>query len=117
MNAPGGARDVLKVKSPPQPRKLQAWQAYHALTYESKWKPHVNEAWTTYKEKWQSENPNKKPEKTRLEIMVEFMRAKFNEEDEEMKKRCEEYRDPEVWAVLNPEKVKPQAAINEAFQS
>jgi hypothetical protein len=112
-----GARDVLKIKSPPQLRKLQAWQAYHALTYESKWKPHVNKAWTTYKEVWVAEHGNEKPEKSRLEVMVEFMKAKFNEEDEDMKKRCEEYRKPEMWAVLNPAKGKPQAAKNEAFQS
>ena len=117
VNAHGGPRDVLKVKSPPQPRKLQAWQAYHAMTYESKWKPHVNEAWTTYKKEWRSKHPNEKPEKSRLEIMVEFMKAKFNEEDEDVKKCCEEYRKPEIRAVLNPEKVKPQAAINQAFQS
>jgi len=48
--------------------------------------------------------------------MVKFMRAKFNEEDEDMKKCCKEYQKPEVWAVLNPEKFKPQAAINKAFQ-
>jgi len=117
VNANGGACDVLKIKSPPQPRKLQAWQAYHVLTYESIWKPHVNKAWMTYKEKWLSEHPNEKPEKTQLEIMAEFMKEKFNEENEEMKKHCEEYRKPEMQAVLNPAKVKPQAAINEAFQS
>lgn len=87
------------------------------MTYENKWKPHVDEAWTTYKEKWLSEHPNEKPEKNRFSIMVEFMRARFNEESEEMKKHCEEYRKPEMQAELNPEKVKPQAAINEGFQS
>jgi hypothetical protein len=71
----------------------------------------------TYKNEWQSEHPNEKPGKTRFEIMVEFMKAKFKEENEEMKRRCEEYRKPEMRAVLNPGKVKPQAARNEAFQS
>jgi len=36
---------VLKVKGKPQPKKLQPWQAYHVLTYESHWKPHVDAAW------------------------------------------------------------------------
>jgi len=61
VNAHGGARKILKVKLPPQPRKLQA---YHALTYKSKWKPHLDEAWTMYKKEWHSEHPNEKPEKS-----------------------------------------------------
>jgi len=44
------------------------------------------------------------------------MKGKFNEENDDMKKRCEEYQKPEMQAVLNPAKAKPQAAINEAFQ-
>ena len=111
MNACGGHCDVLKVKSLLQPRKLQGWQAYHTLTYASKWKPHVDEVWKTYKEKWQSKHPTEKPQKTWLEIMVEVIRAKFSEEDEDMKKCCEEYWKPEMQALLNPKKVKPQGAI------
>jgi hypothetical protein len=51
---------VLKVKPMPKSRKLQPWQAYHALTYESKWKPHIDTAWTNYKKAWADEHPDKK---------------------------------------------------------
>ena len=75
-----------------KPRMLQTWQAYHALTYETKWKPHVDKAWEIYKAEWESQNPSEKPPKNRFTIMVEFMKEKFNNETEEMKLRCEEYR-------------------------
>jgi hypothetical protein len=87
----GGARGaVLKIKS--KPKMLQSWQAYHALTYESIWKLHVDKEWEKYKAEWEVENPNEKPPKKRLQIMVEFMKGKFDNESEEMKARCEEYR-------------------------
>lgn len=38
------------------------------------------------------ENPNEKPPKKRLQIMVEFMKEKFKNKTEEMKACCEEYR-------------------------
>lgn len=88
LSGPQGA--VLKIKA--KPKMLQAWQAYHALTYEKKWKPFVDEAWEAYKTEWVSENPTEKPPKNRFQIMVEFMREKFNDETEDMKSRCEEYR-------------------------
>lgn len=84
----GGA--VLKIKA--KPKMLQDWQAYHALTYESQWKPHVDKEWEKYKARWEVENPDEKPPKKRLQIMVEFMKEKFKNETEEMKARCEEYR-------------------------
>jgi len=74
----GGAHDILKVKPPTLPRKLQPWQAYHVLTYHSQWKLHVDAAWAL-------EHPDEKPEKGRFQIMVEFMKAKFGEETDEMK--------------------------------
>ena len=88
LSGPQGA--VLKIKA--KPKMLQAWQAYHALTYEKKWKPFVDEAWEAYKTEWVSENPTEKLPKNRFQIMVEFMREKFNDETEDMKSRCEEYR-------------------------
>jgi hypothetical protein len=75
-----------------KPRALQAWQAYQALTYESKWKPFVDEEWDRYKNEWASENPDEKPLKTRFTIMIEFMKEKFANETDEMKERCEELR-------------------------
>jgi hypothetical protein len=87
----GGPRGaVLKIK--PKPKMLQAWQAYHALTYDSQWKPHVDKEWEKYKAEWEVENPETKPAKKRLQIMVEFMKEKFKNETEEMKAQCEEYR-------------------------
>ena len=71
---------------------LQDWQAYQALTYEQQWKPHVDEAWATYKTEWEAEHPNEKPPKKRIQIMVEFMKEKYKNETVEMKARCEEYR-------------------------
>lgn len=41
---------------------------------------------------WESENPSEKPPKNRFTIMVEFMKEKFENETEEMKLQCEEYR-------------------------
>lgn len=76
----------------PRPKMLQVWQAYHALTYETQWKPHVDKEWARYKTEWESENPSEKPPKNRFTIMVEFMKEKFKNETEEMKLRCEEFR-------------------------
>ena len=44
-----------------KPKMLQAWQAYHALTYESQWKPQVDKEWAKYKLEWESQNPSEKP--------------------------------------------------------
>ena len=111
------ASDILRVKPPPRPRILQAWQAYHALTYQSRWKPQVDTAWSEYKEAWTIEHPNEKPEKGRFQIMVEFIKQKFNEETEEMKRECEEYRKPEKREELSPAPVKAESAVNEDFQA
>ncbi|EDR04228.1 uncharacterized protein LACBIDRAFT_330706 [Laccaria bicolor S238N-H82] len=63
---------ILKIK--PKPKMLQEWQAYHALTYTKQWKPYVDNEWETYKKEWEAVNPNeKKPPKSRLQIMVEFI--------------------------------------------
>jgi len=105
----GGARDILKVKPPPRARKLQPWQAYYALNYESQWKPHINAVWSEYKTAWTTEHPNEKPEKSRFQIMIEFMKQKFKEETEEMIKRCNEYQKPD-------DPVKSESAINASFQ-
>jgi hypothetical protein len=97
------------VKPPPRARKLQPWQAYYALTYESQGKPHINAVWSEYKTAWTTEHPNEKPEKSRFQIMIEFMKQKFKEETEEMIKRCNEYQKPD-------DPVKSESAINASFQ-
>jgi hypothetical protein len=71
---------------------LQDWQAYHALTYETQWKTHIDKEWARYKNDWELQNPTVKPPKTRFTIMVEFIKEKFKNETEEMKLRCDEYR-------------------------
>jgi hypothetical protein len=112
--AVNGTHDILKVNPAPRPKKLQAWQAYHALTYRSQWKPHVDTAWSEYQKAWKAEHSTEKPEKNRFQIMVEFMKEKYNEETEEMKKKCEEYERPED---RNPTPVKSESDINTDFQS
>ena len=81
---------ILKIKQ--KLKLLQDWQAYQALTYESKWKPHINKEWERYKREWASEHPNENLPKKRFTIMVEFMKENFKNESEEMKQRCEDYR-------------------------
>ena len=108
----GGPRNaVLKIKS--KPKMLQGWQAYHALTYESLWRPHVDKEWENYKAGWEVENPDEKPPKKRLQIMVEFMKEKFKNETEEMKACCEEYR---LARKESPVPNESEAARNLGFQ-
>lgn len=71
---------------------LQDWQAYQALTYEKKWKPHIDKEWEKYKTEWEVEHPNEKPPKRRIQIMTEFIKEKYKNETDEMKERCEEFR-------------------------
>jgi hypothetical protein len=85
-----GSQAILKMK--PKPKVWQSWQAYKALTYESKWKPVVNEAWDDYVKTWEKEHPDEKPEKRRLVFLMEFMKEKLAGETDEMKKCVEEHR-------------------------
>ena len=84
--------------------------------YESRWKPHVDTAWTEYQKAWKSEHLNVKPEKSRFQIMVEFMKAKFQEEDDEMKNLHEKYWKPETREEVSPAPVKSVSAINTGYQ-
>ena len=103
---------VLKIKT--KPKMLQDWQAYHALTYEKKWKPHVDDEWERYKTEWTSEHPNEKPPKKRFTIMVEFMKEKFKNESDEVKQQCEEYR--RTLKSESPVPIDSEEARNLAFQ-
>jgi hypothetical protein len=103
----------VNLKSMTPPRKLQPWQAYHLLTYESRWKPHVDQAWTDYKKAWEYEHPSEMPEKKRFQIMVEFMKAKFEDEDEEVKKKCNDYQRGET---ISPEPVL-SSTVNNDYQA
>lgn len=88
----GTVTAVLDLKL--KPKMLQAWQAYHALTYEKQWKLQVDKLWETYKTEWESKNANldEKPPKSQLQLMNEFMREQYQAADEDMKKQCEAYQ-------------------------
>jgi hypothetical protein len=107
---------VLSIKPKPQTRKLHLWQAYQALTYESRWKPDVDAAWSDYKNEWMAEHPNEKPQKNRFQIMIEFMKEKFEGETEEMKRQCEEYREARHRDTGSPDPVKFDSVKNTEFQ-
>ena len=73
-------------------RMLQAWQAYHDLTYESKWKAEIDSQWTEYVNNWKAENPELPVDQTRFAFMNTFIKSKFAEETEEMKEDVENHR-------------------------
>lgn len=85
-----GSQAILKIKA--KPKVLQSWQAYKELTYESKWKPVVDEACDDYVTTWEKEHPDEKPEKKCLVFLMEFMKEKLAGETDEMKKHVEEHR-------------------------
>ena len=91
LSANATSQGIIKVKLQTKPKMLQAWQAYQALTYETKWKPDVDTAWNDYKLAWASKNPNEKTPKNRFQIMIEFMKEKYAEETNKMKEHCEVY--------------------------
>ena len=70
---------------------LQSWQAYHALTYHTKWKPFIQERWDAYQKEWASEHLDEKPPKGWFQIMLEFMKEKYARETAEIRANCEEY--------------------------
>jgi hypothetical protein len=70
-----------------------------------------------YTKAWGLEHPDQKPEKGRFQIMVEFMKAKFNEETDEMKAQCEEYRKPENREELSLKPAKSRVSINTEYQA
>jgi len=77
-------------------KTLQEWQVYHVMTYQSQWKPIVDEEWEKYKSTWEAENPGKELDETRFSFMASFMRQKYLEETEDVqnnvKKRREELK-------------------------
>jgi len=73
-------------------RLLQPSQAYHVLTYESKWKTEIDREWQAYTTSWAKEHPGEVLKKTRFEFMNTFIKAKYDAETPEMKVKVEEYR-------------------------
>jgi hypothetical protein len=115
-NVAPGSLGILKIERKPQPRILQPWQAYQALTYESRWKPEVDAAWSTYKNVWLTEHPEEKPPKIRFQIMIEFIKEKFEKETDEVKSQCEEYRKTRQVEAATPDPDKPDSVKNTKFQ-
>ncbi|KIJ91185.1 hypothetical protein K443DRAFT_135548 [Laccaria amethystina LaAM-08-1] len=115
-NVAPGSLGILKIERKPQPRILQPWQAYQALTYESRWKPEVDAAWSTYKNVWLTEHPEEKPPKNRFQIMIEFIKEKFEKETDEVKSQCEEYRKTRQVEAATPDPDKPDSVKNTKFQ-
>jgi hypothetical protein len=85
-----GTNGILKIKQ--KPKTMQPWQAYQALTYESRWKEVVDKGWGDYVAKWKTENPDEKLAKTRLVFLMEFMKEKLAAESDAVKKEVEDYR-------------------------
>jgi hypothetical protein len=111
-----GSLGILKIKPKTQQKMLQPWQAYHALTYETRWKTEVNMAWSTYKNTWLAEHPEEKPPKNWFQIMIEFMKEKFERESNEVKNQCEEYRKARQVEATTSDPDKPDSVKNAKFQ-
>ena len=112
-NIAAGSLTILKIKQKTQPRMLQPWQA---LTYKSKWKTEVDVAWSTYKSMWTTEHPEEKLPKSRFQIMIEFIKEKFEQESDEVKKQCEDYRRTRQVKAATPDPDKPDSVKNAKFQ-
>ena len=84
-----GTNAVLKVKA--KSKKLQPWQAYQALMYESQWKKDIDKAWVNYLAMWTVKNTDEKPPITRLVFLMQFMKEKLAAESDEAKKEVEDY--------------------------
>ncbi|KAM6489977.1 hypothetical protein JOM56_014556 [Amanita muscaria] len=73
-------------------RLWQPWQAYHNLTYETKWKGEISYKWEEFTTAWVKENPGLPLSKTRFEFSNSFIKEKFETESQEMKDKVEEHR-------------------------
>lgn len=76
-------------------KKRRLWQpvqAYHDLTYEQIWKPIIDVEWEYHLKNQNADNQGQVLNKNRFVFMNQFMRDRYNEEDEEMKQRVEEHR-------------------------
>ena len=76
----------------------------------------MNAAWSEYKTKWTAEHPNEKLPKSRFQIMIEFMKKKFEAETEELKKQCEDYQEARQHDAGSPDPAKSDSAKNAEFQ-
>jgi hypothetical protein len=83
------------------------------MTYETQWKGDVDKIWAEYKIEWVASHPDEKPEKTRFEIMNEFMKERFAQATPEILKEVEDYRQK----VKYETGLSPEDTTNLALQS
>lgn len=89
VSTPSGVA-TLKLR---KKRKMQAWQAYQAMTYESQWKAVIEVEWKAYCSEWaQSQHAEGEKAETLFNFRNKFMREKYNNETEEVKQQVEEFR-------------------------
>jgi hypothetical protein len=86
-----GSRGMLKLQV--KPRIPLEWQVYQLMTYESKWKPIIDEEWDELKKNWEEENPETKMTETRFNFMNTFLQEKYNQEPEDIKDQVRKRRE------------------------
>lgn len=88
-STPASSFGTLSLK---KKQKLQAWQAYHLLTYETQWKPVIDKEWAELCTEWEKLHPDEKIPQTWFAFMNKFMKEKFDKETDKVKKQVEEYQ-------------------------
>ncbi|KIJ90796.1 hypothetical protein K443DRAFT_116087 [Laccaria amethystina LaAM-08-1] len=81
---------LLKITG--QSRLRQEWQVYQSMTYENKWKEVIDSEWDEYQKKWKLDHPNTNLPQKRFAFMNSFLKEKYKEEAEEVKKEVRERR-------------------------
>lgn len=75
---------------------MQAWQAYHTMTYENKWKATIESQWQAHCAEWEQSHPGEAMTVTQFIFMNNFMKERYNEETEAVKQEVKEFRDNTV---------------------
>ena len=103
-----GSRGLLKITG--QSRLRQEWQVYQGMTYENKWKEIIDSEWDDYQKKWKADHPDTDLPQKRFTFMNSFLKEKYKEESEEVKKEVRERR-----AAMNAE-IEEEAKRNDGYQ-
>ena len=85
-----GTRGLLKING--QTRFRQEWQVYQTMTYESKWKPVIDNEWDAYQAKWKADHPGTDLPQGRFTFMNSFLKDKYNSESDKVKTAVKERR-------------------------
>ena len=72
------------------------------MTYKTQWKTIVDEEWEKYRSAWKAKNPGEEPDETRFSFITSFMRQKYQEETDEVRKDVKK-RQEELKAALKTE--------------